>query len=567
MNHRLHGPTLILATGAFLLASHFWGGAALAQGTPDQRAGRVDALFADFNRAPSPGLAVAVVRDGRVLLRKGYGLASIEHRVPVTPSTVFDIASASKQFTGLAVAMLVSEGKIKLSDDIRTYLPELPDMGRPITVDHLLHHTSGIRDWPGTLLVGGWRFDDVISFNQLLTMAYNQRDLMFLPGAEYSYSNTGYNLLAEMVRRVTGRSFRTWTDEQLFRPLGMLDTHFRDDYTEVIANRAFGYARAPDGSYHHMPNNLTALGSSSLFSTVDDLARWMINFDEAAVGGRAAMSLTRTRGTLNDGTTTDYAFGLIHRDHRGLPMLFHDGAWAGFNSLLVYFPQQKFGIVVLANGSSVNAGDAVNKIAEIYLEKELAPAEPVPVATPAAGPTAAVPPAVLGGYVGLYRLGPGSYVRVRLEGATLTAEATREKPVTISPKSEQEFWAGRDGAQIVFRRDAAGKVEYLEYRGRRASKVDESGPPQPAQMGEYAGDYESEELGTLYRVALKDGALEMQHRRHGTIPLTRLWRDDFGSPVAFMISVEFQRDREGRVLGLVVNGNPRSRNIRFLKRR
>jgi CubicO group peptidase (beta-lactamase class C family) len=503
-----------------------------------------------------------------MILRRGYGLASIEHRVPISPSTVFDVASVSKQFTGLAVAMLVSQGKIKLSDDITTYIPELTGLGHRVTVAHLLHHTSGIRDWPGTLIVGGWRFDDAITFNQILTMAYNQRDLMFVPGSEYSYSNTNYNLLAEMIRRVTGNRFREWTDKQLFGPLGMTNTHFREHYTEVIPNRAYGYARGSDGNYHHMPNNLTALGSSSLFSTVEDFALWMINLDEARVGGRTAMTLARTRGTLNDGTTTDYAFGLIHGDRGGLPMLFHDGAWAGFSSLIVYFPEQKFGIAALSNGGPINVGDAVNKIAEIYLENELARAKDSVKAKPEVGPPVNVPRHVLGEYLGLYRFGPGSYMRIRLDGATLMAEATREKPLALSPISQREFSiAGPGDARILFQRGTAEKVEYLEYRGRRALKVDEASAPHPVQVGEYVGDYESEELGALYRVAAKGGALEMRHPRHGVIALSRLWRDDFGSSAPFMLSIEFQRDREGRVVGFVVNGNPRSRNLRFQKRR
>src|SRR5215210_548472 len=191
MNHRPRRLRLLLAAGALLLASQPRAAAAPAQDAPDPRAARVDALFADLNRAPSPGLAVAVVRDGKVILRRGYGLASVEHRVAITPSTVFDVASLSKQFTGLAVAVLVSEGKVKLSDDIRKYVPELPDFGRPITVEHLLRHTSGLRDWYATLSVAGWRPDDPITFGDILTLAYNQRALNFAPGDEYLYSNTG----------------------------------------------------------------------------------------------------------------------------------------------------------------------------------------------------------------------------------------------------------------------------------------------------------------------------------------------------------------------------------------
>src|SRR5687767_15772612 len=204
--------TTLLVAAVVLAPVRF---AATAQATPGAtpESTRVDSLFAEYTRGLRPGLAVAVVRDGRVVLAKGYGYANLEHRVPITPTTVFDVASVSKQFAGLAVAMLVTEGRVKLTDDIRKYLPELGDVGHPVTIDHLLHHTSGYRDWPGTLSLAGWRFDDVISFDQILRMAHNQRTLNFVPGAEYTYSNTGYNLLTEMVNRVSGKSFRQFTDE------------------------------------------------------------------------------------------------------------------------------------------------------------------------------------------------------------------------------------------------------------------------------------------------------------------------------------------------------------------
>jgi CubicO group peptidase (beta-lactamase class C family) len=553
-----------LIAAALLAACHLFAGVALAQGPDAALAARVDAMFAQHNQAPGPGLALAVVRDGQVLLRRGYGLANIEHRVPITPSTVFDVASVSKQFTGLAVAMLVQQGRVRMSDDIRTHIPELPDLGRRITVAHLVHHTSGLRDWPGTLAVGGWRFDDVISFDQILAMAYHQRDLNFAPGAEHMYSNTGYNLLAEMVQRVTGRPFRAWTHEQLFAPLGMTATHFRDDHTEVIADRAFGYARM-DGGYRHSPNNLTALGSSSLFSSVDDLARWMINFDRATVGGRAAMDLMRTKGRLNDGTEISYAFGIVHGRHRGLPMLTHSGSWASFRTFLAWLPEQRFGVVVLANSGSIDVQNAVIRITDIYLERELAAAQ---ASAPApATPTAAlVPPATPDEITGMYRLGTGWYVRIRRQGDAFTAQATHEEAVPMTQRSRSEFWVESYRASMLFPADAAGKVTRLEYRGIRAPKVEDV--PRPAgRLDAYAGEYESAELGTAYRVAVRNGALEMHHRRHGTIPLAWIRGDEFGSTTWFMRSVSFQRDAAGTVTALVVNVDPRSRDIRFVKRR
>lgn len=570
MNHRSRRLICILAAGALLLAPHLCRGAKPAQDTPDPRVSRVDALFADLNRKPSPGLAIAVVRNGKVILRRGYGLANIEHRVPITPSTVFDLASLSKQFTGLAVAMLAAEGKIKLGDDIRKYIPELPDFGRPITIAHLVHHTSGLRDWASALSVAGWRPDDPITFKQILTMAYNQRSLNFEPGAEYLYSNTGYVLLAELVQRVTGRSFREWTDEHIFRPLGMTNTHVREDYNEVIPNRADGYARGPNGTYRNTPDVITAFGSSSVFGTVDDFARWLINFDEAAIGGKSAMSIMFTPGKLNDGTPIKYGFGITHAANRykGLPFFTSSGGWASFNTYDAYFPEQKFGVVVFANADEnvVDAQDAVIKITDIYLEEEFT------TKAPAQAPAARnidLPPAVLDEYAGLYRLGPDSYMRVERYGTMLLSQETHGGHQLMSPISEKEFLVrGEDEeASIVFQRNAAGKVASLTYRGQSAPRVDESQMRPPSDLAEYVGDYDSEELGTSYRVVLKDGALQMQHRRRGTIPLKWLWREEFGSPDAYFGSVEFQRDGAGQVTGLLVNGSPRSRNIRFLKRR
>jgi CubicO group peptidase (beta-lactamase class C family) len=545
-----------------LFASLAVSAAAPAQNAPDQR---VDSLFAQYTRGLQPGLAVAVVRDGRVLLTRGYGYASLEHRVPITPSTVFDVASVSKQFTGLAMAMLVDEGRVKLTDDIRKYIPELAQTPQTVTIDHLLHHTSGYRDWPGSLALAGWRFDDVISWDQIRTFAYNQRTLNFVPGAEYTYSNTGYNLLAETVARVRGKSFRAWTDEALFRPLGMASSHFQDDHTEMVPNRAFGYARRPDGTYSSVTNELTALGSSSLFSTVEDLAKWVMNFDDPKVGGQAAMALTRTRGKLNDGSTIPYAFGIAHGEYRGLANVSHSGSWAQFATFVLHFPQQHFGVVVLANSGSINAGRAAFNVADVFLGNELTGPPPGPNAI-ASAPTVDVEPAMLDRYAGLYRLGPGWYARVRRDGGTLKVQASREGEVPMNARSDTLFWVPSYNAPMAFQ-TPRGKPVQLVYRGHTQPKLREYPTPAGAKLRDYVGDYVSDELATTYRVELTDSGLVMNSRRVGNIRLTPLWKDDFGGSMWFTRSVEFLRDSSGRVTGFSVYVDERSRDVRFVKRR
>ena len=266
----------------------------------------VDALFAQWNDAASPGVALGIVHRGRAVYRQGYGMANLEQGVPITPATVFDIASVSKQFCAFAILLLADDGHLSLDDDIRIHLQDMPDFG--ITIRHLVHHTSGLRDWPGTLAIGGYSMEDVISFEEILTMARHQQALNFSPGTAYSYSNTGYNLLAEIVSRRSGQTFRAYTDAAIFRPLGMVHTHFRDDYEEIVPNRAYAYAPSETG-YSRIGNNLTVLGSSSLFSSVDDLARWTISLSERRLGSGAVHEQMSERGVLNTGDQIAYAFG------------------------------------------------------------------------------------------------------------------------------------------------------------------------------------------------------------------------------------------------------------------
>lgn len=537
----------------------------LAAQDGDVRARRVDSIFAEFDKPGSPGAAVAVIRDGRVVLERGYGYASLEHNVPVTPGTVFDVASVSKQFAGLAIAMLVGQGRIGLGDDVRKYIPELHDFGpgRTITIAHLLHHTSGIRDWPATLSVAGWRFDDVISYDQILRFAYAQRTLNFTPGAEYTYSNTGYNLLAEVVKRVTGRSFREWTDENLFRPLGMTSSHFHDDHTMVVPGRAFAYRRA-DGAWRAVTDNLTALGSSSLFSSASDMAKWLINFDSARVGGRRVMELMRTRTPLNGGSPNQYAFGILHGEWRGVPFLSHSGSWAGFVSFLAYIPEKRFGVVVLANAPNVPVQRAVIEISNIYLGPELAPVAAAATAQ-SPGPTVAVPIATLDRYVGVYRLGPGWYVRIRREGNALMTQATREGEFPLTPRSESEFWVQGYNAPMTFVRDSVSGRVTLHYRNFKVPRLAGDDPAR-RPLAELAGEYVSEELGTSYDVVVSDSTVTLRHFRHGDVPLVRAFGDDWSGAPFFLRSVMFQRDARGRVTGFLVNAGERARDIAFRRR-
>jgi len=382
MAHRLAA----VATAAITLSP-----ALLAQ-TPAQLA-EADALFNGLT-STTPGAAAVVVRDGAVVYRSGFGMADLDHGIPITPHTVFDVASVSKQFGGFAVASLVESGAIDLDAQVRDYLPELPDFGRSLTVRHLVHHISGIRDWPITLSVAGWRYDDVISFDQILRMAWSQRELNFDPGTEYSYSNTGYNLLAEIVQRVTGQSFRSWTDENVFTPLAMSSSHFHDDHREVVARRAWGYSPSADGGWTRSPNALTALGSSSLHSSVEDLARWLINYDTHVAGGDAVIERMRTRGILTSGDTIAYAYGINGIEWRGQRLYTHTGSWAGNRTVVMHFPELRSGVAVLANSGVYDPSPRARALTDIFLGDLLGPDDTEEAVSEGAARTGTPPPSL-----------------------------------------------------------------------------------------------------------------------------------------------------------------------------
>jgi CubicO group peptidase (beta-lactamase class C family) len=447
--------------------------------TASEQSKKVDELFRRWHAPDSPGAAVLVIHDGRIVHAKGYGMANLEHGVPIRPDTVFDIASVSKQFAAMAVALLEADGRISLDDDVRRHVREVPDFGRTITLRHLVHHTSGIRDWPGTLSMAGWNFQDVVSFNQILRMAYHQRELNFEPGDQHSYSNTGYNLLAEVVARVSGKSFREFCDERIFRPLAMADTHFQDDHTEVVTNSAHPYRPGGDGRVRHVVSSLTALGSSSLFTTVNDLAKWIDNYHSQTpkVGTRAIIARLHERGRLNSGASIAYAFGQSLGEYRGLQTVSHTGSWAGYRSVLERFPDQRFAVAILANTADMNPFQLARQIDDIYLaDRFTQPASAAPAAAAQAGrggaPAGTWRPsaAELQSYAGEYRSGEllTSYELVVRDGQ-LIARHFRTGDHVLNPVESDRFQAGVFG-DVRFVRGAGNAVASFTANSERVRR-------------------------------------------------------------------------------------------------
>jgi CubicO group peptidase (beta-lactamase class C family) len=428
------------------------------------RSRQVDELFRRWHTPESPGAAVLILRDGAVVHARGYGMANLDHGVPIRPSTVFDIASVSKQFGAMAIALLEADGRLSLDDDVRRYIPELPEFGHTITIRHLVHHTSGLRDWPGTLRMAGWDYQDIISFDQILRMAYAQRELNFVPGDDYAYSNTGYNILAEVVQRITGQPYDEWTQEHIFHPLGMRDTRFYADHMRIVPNRAESYRPTDDG-YRRVSNALTALASSSLHTTVEDLARWALNFDSPVVGGARLVARMHERGVLNRGDTVAYAFGQSAGEYRGVRTVTHGGSWAGFRTTLHRFPDARFTVIILANTTDMNPGQLATQIADIFLADRLGP-RPAAAASASGGALAggdvrdrwAPSVAELRAYEGRYDSGElFTSWRLELRDGRLVARHFRSGDFPLQPVAPDRFASPIFG-ELRFVRDAGGGI-------------------------------------------------------------------------------------------------------------
>lgn len=335
---------------------------------------RVDKIFAEWDKPSSPGCALGVLEKGRFLYERGYGMANLDYDIPNSPKLVYYVGSDSKQFTAASIALLVLDGKIALGDDIRKYIPEMPDYGTPITIDHLIHHTSGIRDIYVLMSLGGLRLEDVFSDSEEVALIARQKELNFKPGDDYLYSNSGYFLLAEIVKRVTGKSLREFADERIFKPLGMMHTHFHDDPGHIMKGRAMSYEPDGRGGYRiSYLQNFDKIGAGGLYTTVEDLRKWDENFYTHQVGGDALQRMIHTRGILNTGDTIAYAFGNNVTTYRGLRVDEHGGALMGYKAEILRFPDQHFSVLATCNLGSINPGPLAEQVAEVYLAKKMGP--------------------------------------------------------------------------------------------------------------------------------------------------------------------------------------------------
>jgi CubicO group peptidase (beta-lactamase class C family) len=546
--------------------------------TPMERA--VDQLFAQWAGSGTPGASIAVIENGKIIYSKGYGSANLEHGVPNSPATVFHLASISKQFTAFAIYLLAQDGKLSLDDDVRKYVPKLNDFGKAITIRQLLHHTSGMRDQWELLALAGWRLEDKITDDDVAHLLFQQTELNFAPGDQFLYSNSGYTLLAMVVKQVSGKALPEFAKERIFDPLGMAHTHFQGDYGIVVKDRAYSYARQPEkgpspssalsatssmyGKYQYVALSYSTVGPSSLFSTLGDLARWDENFYTGEVGGPPLLAQMQEKGKLNNGKEIDYASGLVIGQYRGLRTVEHSGGDAAYRTNILRFPDQRFSVVLLANAGDVRPATLSFKIADIYLKDRL---EPTPD-KPSLGdkPEVTIDPKVLDAYVGDYQLRPGFIISFSKDNDHLVARATGQSSFPMYAVSNTAFRARVVPAEVAFDdRTEDGKAQNAILNQNGASlplRRIVIAKPSAERLKAYEGQFYSADLGVTYDVFVRDGELKVHYPR-GELDLMPVGVDTFGG--AFPIgNLRFVCTEAGECNALLISDG-RVRRLRFVR--
>jgi len=516
---------------------------------PDSLVKKVDAVFSEYDKTNSPGCALAILKDGKIIYKRGYGMSNMEYNIAISPSSIFHVASISKQFTAAAITMLSLEGKLSLEDDIRKYIPEAPDFGHTITINHLIHHTSGLRDQWDLQGLAGWREDDLITEKDIMDMLARQKALNFLPGDEYTYCNTGYTLLGVIVRKITGVSLRAYADSVFFKPLGMTNTHFHSDHAEITPNRTSAYQKDEKGIWKISIPVFDTYGATSLFTTVEDLAKWDENFYSMKIGGINFINTMQVIGVLNDKTAQNYASGLVIQSYHGYKVVEHGGADAGYRSYILRFPEQHFSVVMLANLANINSRSISYKVADIFLKDKSSKDQ---------FGNFKIDSLIVKGWT-------GDYIDMTTK-STLTMNYQNEKlsigNTALIPTSNLIFNDPNGTAAYVFGGDSVNAKCTKTATGQRIRTFEKVKKITltPKQLQEYKGSFYSPELDTKYTVTTNDSSLMVKIPRNEASSFSPYIKDTFLGDFV----LQFSRDKQNKINGFFLTTG-RTRNLYFEK--
>jgi CubicO group peptidase (beta-lactamase class C family) len=547
-------------------------------GARDSLSARVDSVFRAFDRTDGPGCALGVYRDGRIVYARGYGMANLELGVPISPRTVFDVGSVSKQFAALTMLLLEQDGRLRLDDPVRRMIPELPGYADSVTWLHLLSHTGGVRDFLTLMSLAGASFEGYADTLDYMRTISRSATTNFPIGTRYLYSNSGWVLMAAAAKRATGRTISEFAEERIFRPLGMTDTRWHWDHTAIYPNRAQGYAPRQAGGFRIAMSQFSQFaGPGGVHTTVVDLLRWFENFDSARVGTREMLTRVQTPARMRDGSPvpagggSHYGLGLGLGSYRGLRTVSHGGAWAGYRAHVVRFPEQRLSAACLCNVTNAGPDTLVYKAAAVYLAPHLTTDTVTAWATALKSERrATLNRETLNRLAGFWRNDSlGEVRRTRLKGDTLLYGLGQLTPLIPLGPMRARLESPVEGLwEATFEGDSSGFPTRVRIRTRANTRVwHRVIPPNlaPAQLAEYAGEWYSPEIDATWVIAVDSSALSLTRgARRLRSTLENVGQDVFADRNSSNL-LEFARDAQGRPATFLVQAG-RVRNLRFERR-
>lgn len=518
---------------------------ATAQLPPDFEK-KVDEICKEWNKPDKPGGVVGVAVNGKLLFAKGYGLANMETKTPNTKDTVMDVGSVSKQFTAMCILLLEEQGKLKTDEEFTKYIPEVPTFGQKITIDHLLHMTSGLRDYLNIWATEGWNFVDAKSFQNGLDTMSRQTGANDPPGTKWNYCNAGYMMMAVIVQRVSGQSLAEFAQKNIFEPLGMTNTRFETEETGTIGDRATSYAQISPGKYVGLMSALGVYGDGGVLTTVEDLTKWHENFYANKLGKKDQKLIDKmvTVGKLSNGKDTNYACGLTLDEVAGEKRVQHGGNWLGYNAMTARFPSKHLSVFTLGNDGTNLSNPLNKKIAELYLGKQ--------AETAAARKEIEVSEDVLKSYPGIYALPDGRTATVTLDGKQLSIQVTGQPKFPVFPEAENKFFLKVVDAQFEFTKDDSGKVTGAKiYQGGGIVPLTRGEPFKPTseQLDAFVGHYKSYEIDLEVDI-VRDGDKLTALRKGERLNLNLVSAD---KATAEGLSLNTLRDATGAIRALTID--------------
>jgi len=550
----------VIATCALvaLVIAGFLAAGKISRSAREATGSRVEKEFSEWDRKDAPGCSVAAERNGVILYERGYGMANLELGVPIGPSARFMVASISKPMTAMSILLLAEAGKLSIDDEVRKYVPEFPDYGKRITIRHLLSHTSGIRDAYLLRELADPYDQSTNRIDALVQLISRQKGLNFEPGAEFQYNNGAYTMLADIVRRVSGRPLGAFAEANIFKPLGMTSTRFHDDPEMLEPNRATGYHR--DSSSWTIPVHSDIgriVGNSGLFTTARDLLRWQQNFAKPSVGSPATLAAMQTAATLTGGTTSPYGLGVFVGQYRGLRTISHSGGDPGYAANLVRFPDRGLGIAILCNFDDPPLGKMTNDFADIFLDD--VPEKPAP---PVAAPDVKIVHLTteeLASHVGVYRdPQTDTFSRLYVRDGKLMTEAAGDT-FELRPVSANRFVLSGTSIALEFTGDREVHIVGFGPNPTVVQKIDPL-KLSPVEMNSYTGQYTNTEVEATFTMAAAESKLVLRRHARPDILLDPVYPDTFQANLVGL--VKFFRDAAGNVTGFSIKTDG-VRNIRF----